>query len=955
MSFAGDDQPFDLDYKPAGDDTPIKDFVRSIDKFAIVGSDVSSAQIMLKSRDGAFITQSNIINSVATTPIIRPYDEFKITVHDPYKAADAPFSRIMIVDDRLPQQSDDGRLYQLELTGREVFLKGIKVTGHFFFTTYRDMLGYIIDTYNANKGSDAPEVELNTDAVPAYAVNTFDFGWGQNCFDAILHVLKLLSLPVPAQGAGNFFESYWSEGTAGDKIRCDIAPIGELGSDEVIVEGTDVTTEFYAGTWQPAEATIVVARGKQDTGRMPRELAEYNALIEEFDNFPAWDSTTNYPTGIYVRYLDRLWQAREDIDVSNLTPDDPSNNATQWRERKFYDYVADRLGTTRAATWGYSPWTKRGQHLAATTNPTGDFNTGVTSRGIIDFNCTILDGPNYRNMVDFHVDSNITSTNITSDIPSSYRENGAILEDTRILFTGTSINGDTVDSFGKEYADALVQYRSGKWIVFRDAQHADECFVYLEGMNYAFLRAFGTSYTTLRDRFTESPHADDAWRPLVTGQFAPHFTLDNVHYPHAINQVTGLVNPRPKSATADYTDDAAIEYVYNWSIGDAQLDLFNSLEGDYGVFSDILGLLGGALSQLEGLFSGHSAYNYGWWGTVFRAPWPPNATNSQIMGSAYKPPTLDLYNLNETPDGTTGFGTSESENLSPITGIHFLFNWDMGFAGQDDLSDFIRIPGPTGNQKFRMFIYDTESNVWVHDFTYRFLGDTEQFVLPLSGFHIYRARNPIDLTFSDAIRNLLNPELKILEIFEQRKVRHIGIAWLESYDQAGRFWPHNITRTFALAVSQFGSGLYTRGTIDGFSFVTTPIAIAKYTSESEQNPNEHSEPPLFSDIHKMQDIKEFPNVYNIEQLKKIAQAELQLSLFEKNNVTVRTRASTDLVPGNPAFFHAENVVDAAETDDSNSTPNTRKMAVKKINYTVNAKDGPGGYQRYVTIKDRINL
>ena len=142
-------------------------------------------------------------------------------------------------------------------------------------------------------------------------------------------------------------------------------------------------------------------------------------------------------------------------------------------------------------------------------------------------------------------------------------------------------------------------------------------------------------------------------------------------------------------------------------------------------------------------FTQREIYQMGWWATLFEAPSPTYSDPLvRKMGYVYggdadnPVPYLDLKNLNHTHDGKTGYDEDSSDELGPLSGFHLLFNFDITIGGN-------RLPGATGNQKFRFHLRDDLDNLWYQDVELRFLGDTQQFIIPFSGFKIYRARNPI--------------------------------------------------------------------------------------------------------------------------------------------------------------------------------------------------------------------
>ena len=190
----------------------ISEYVVRIDKFMDIGTgSITSAQIMLNSTDGQFLTRSDGATAGAT-PLLDQFDEFLLEVEDDYRVtADDlthKFRRIMYLHDQLPQETLEGQLYQLELYGREMYMKRIKIPGHFYFITFQKMIQTIIEYYNAKRGSEQPRIFFDeADAteppdgdVPPYLVGTFDFHLGVNCYDALMSVVARLNLPVAAGG-----------------------------------------------------------------------------------------------------------------------------------------------------------------------------------------------------------------------------------------------------------------------------------------------------------------------------------------------------------------------------------------------------------------------------------------------------------------------------------------------------------------------------------------------------------------------------------------------------------------------------------------------------------------------------------------------------------------------------------------------------------------------------------
>ena len=176
----------------------------SVDKFldADVFYKKNSAQIMLSTKTGRFITQS--YNGV--TPLLQILDEFKLT----WSKSNNNYSRIVFFDTRLPQESVSGNQMQIELFGRERYLEKMQLPGHFIFTTVKDLMILIIEYYNTHRGTSQPELiyldgGTNYLNFPDYPLGTFDFGDGTDILTAIRMLVAWLNLPVPASGAGTLY------------------------------------------------------------------------------------------------------------------------------------------------------------------------------------------------------------------------------------------------------------------------------------------------------------------------------------------------------------------------------------------------------------------------------------------------------------------------------------------------------------------------------------------------------------------------------------------------------------------------------------------------------------------------------------------------------------------------------------------------------------------------------
>ena len=1028
---AREDPPFKVFWlgDPAADPRPdpveITRFVVSIDKFTNVGTgEIPSAQIFINTLDGSFLTSDfGRVPGSATntlTPLIDQFHEFAVEVFDDNNRT---YGRIMYLDELLPQQLEQGQETQLELYGREMFLKKMKIPGHFFFISYKDMIRTIINFYNEHRGSTqpqilveilvpatstTPETRIDTiEAVPEGISGIFDFGDGVNCYDALMQVIGRMALPVQAGGAGDYFELQF-EDLGSNAMICKIFPLGTVSptTGEITLTGKTLYNHGITETRQSTPANIVVARGQQDTGRFPAEQALYTGRLEEWNQIRRYDPALTYGPGSMVYHGQNendnprttAYIARTTIPPGDADTDIATDS--RWWQIRVWDYLGDIQ---------YSPWTqdKATLYRNMLSHPTSPLARGFESPAILDQNGTIRDGPHYRNKVDFIVSGE-------DDIPDEYKyPDGTIPEDTRVLITeythprrGRSDriplkapfgDGTTAfdDPFSHSYRNAMAQYRNGRWIVFHDASEDDECAVKAEGLVYRFREPFriiipasrlpdllpgqatdyvpGSSAARIRNPYiinTEKgvdgpPH----WWPYDNSVQLTPLGNDCFHHPTAIINEKGLVAPIPRNLTDTYQDNSAVTWVYQVGITDsATRDLIIGLVST-AIVASAVPVVGWIISAILAAvvtvgavldaFVSPKMYDFGWWANLFEAPFPKSTHNGigEEVGELFNAPVIDLYNLNSARDGKTGYtDASTSNDLGQIVGIHFLLNWDFRITtGSFDPATDTNVPkDPTepppgrvpgfGNVKFSLYMEDTEDNIWRQELNpYRFLGDTQQFYAPISRFKIYRARNPIHINPEDIVQNILTPELLVLEIFETRRVKRIWIQWDESYDANGRFNPVTILRILQQVYTRVqGGNIQILGTIDAFAFVKAPTAIAT-TGEDGVVP--------FSQKHLMENIRDYPAVSNQSQLQKIANADLQLSSFRKDNFTIVTTGFCDARAGDSIRVREPDIIGA---DDAPRPAGTKKLAVKKINYTVNAKDGPGGFLRHATIVARIN-
>ena len=445
--------------------TDITSYIFQIEKMTDTDQDSpQSAQITMNTIDGAFVTETNGGN----TPLLQQYAELEITLTDD---AGREFRRIMILDETMPDESEaGGHLTKYLLYGREYYLKQVRISGHDFFTTHRNMITRIIAQYNESKQPNQPTIELSMDGVPSYPVNIWRWGEATSAYDALVRVIEGLAAPTKVGGASEYFTMRFTEHASDKgKLTCEIFQMGSKRSAApeymlstttaappgTVLRGQSPNTLHTARTYMPLRGNTVVVRGADDTGRLPVEVAEYSAITELYNRYPLHVLGVEYSAGAYVRtdwyrpepvasMQNRAGQTPLTIDnqydpdgkvyrakqrVPALDSSDnpiPLSNTTYWELRHVRDELGDNNG---------SPWTS---DLEAVKSFCGNResapSTGTilpTSFAVPDSNLVVKDGREYRNWAhvrcsdprdipeDFLYDDNVDRGR---GVPSPYRE-----------------------------------------------------------------------------------------------------------------------------------------------------------------------------------------------------------------------------------------------------------------------------------------------------------------------------------------------------------------------------------------------------------------------------------------------------------------------------------------------------------------------------------------------------
>ena len=892
---------------------------------------ISTSALTLQADFGQFVTDSN----GGTTPIIRQFDRIRIT----YTSIDNDsYSHIFEVINDLAQESRQaGTLLPLTLEGRERNLSLVPFSGFFDPPIgHDDMISRILSVYGGSKNSTTqPTMIDSTNELENYNPNFWDFQYVDNCLDAITSVVNNANLGVSQGGLGDRFAVTFND-VPGDLGIMQISIFSQGSANSANPYRTLTPSDIYepvqrlARLKQPVTGTVVIARGRPGSGGMPKEGDIYKSRLEFYERTPPYNSSLAYPEGSYVSHgtqitnpelpIGQIYQASRDVPANTVPP-----NGTYWLVVPAYEYIGNSIQ--------YSPFT---QHKAALyknecTNPTASFaSDSDASPKMLDYNIFINDAETQRDFVFIRARTDVATSLTSQQRAYLYDRTGyypgfRILVDTSNLGTGQGSFSPSLDAHGtgagrdpngKPYANNAVTWVDGKWYVIKEHEDFDQIVVRNEGLyewNVDF--ASGSRYPASDDgnanrRYRRSSSGNpNGWRKL-DGQFLAN---DCLHSPSSIANVAGLRTPIQKSS-GFYTDNSAVRIVYEYGVTDDTATWHTVLDQIAGFIASASGFLGtfatNAATLAYSLFLTPQYRNAGWWIT-FTAPFPFNTNNSitEDVGELYgggsllelqNHPYFDAYNQRVALSGKAGWNEEDSEDLMEITGVKFQFRLDI-------TANDVSIPFQ-GDIPVAYWVMDDNGTIWKATDKYRFKGDIQNFEFAFGDFTpVYRARSPFGI--SNIVTNILVPELEIREKLNPARIRMQGFQLELAYDDKGRYMPNLLDNIIKPTISNLfspslsGNSVKFIGDIDSIQWVKTPIAIED-GSGLGVNPGRTIFP----------DIKDYPNISNIEQLRRAASAEFVTEYFQYEQYEILQNDRADYSLQDTVFLRDENLV--AENDQT---------------------------------------
>lgn len=928
--------------------TDITEFVHEISQVNFFSDGrISTASIVLQAQNGFFITNTNN----GKTPLLSNADRIRISATD---SDGNSYSHIFeIVDDLGQLNHRGGYLLPLTLEGRERALSQIPFSGFFEDPplSHHAIVERILGTYaNSATPPRQPSIvtlkdgDVETNLLPKYNPNIWDFLFIDNCLDALKTVIRLANQSVTAGGTGDRYAMVFEDdANAVNMMTLSIFPQGQKNAGDTIpiIRANELTNPIIEidKVKRPKTGTVVVARGKPGTGGVPVQGDQYKARLEFYQRIQAsqiWDDSITYPIGADVSFNNIVYEAiRQNTNVR------PDTSAANWKVLTIGEYIGNIQ---------YSPFTqdKAAIFKNECTNPHLPFNPTIEdSPKMLDCNIFIDDEETKRDFVWIREVTDDTSQWSTQERAYLFRGteiyNGfRILVDTQLGTPGGAFaatldaygTGPGNDPNGRPYANNPVVYNDGIWYVIKETEDFDQIVVRFEGLfewNVDFppkSRYPGSDTSNHNHRFRispdENPPSTRQWKELGD-QFLAN---DCLHSPSEIINIPGLINPEPKQGGGFYSDNSAVRITYQMALETESGSWREILDRIVGFIPGV-GLLGSiflrATDALANLFFTPNYRNAGWWMTL-SSPFPFSTHNgiTEQVGQLYgvgtsrqvnvlnKHSTFDIYNQTATFTGKNGWVEDDSTDMMQITGVTFLFKLNITYRqGNQDI-----VLPYEGDIPCSYWCMDDNGTIWKSKTKIGHLNDVGRMTFSFGDFKpVYRARTPFGI--SNIITNLLGPELEIRERLFPSRIRMQGFMVEGSYDDKGRYSP-NIWQTvikptiFNLLDPDTTTLVKFIGDIDYFQWVKTPIAIS-----SEENRNKTIVP----------EFKDYPYITNIEQLQRSANADVDVETFQYEQYAITQNDKADLSLQDSVYLFEKNLIRDAEAPRPSTAPSwvrTRK-------------------------------
>jgi len=868
--------------------------VKSLPMFTDTGTgEVNQARIILRALDGKYINSGNKIDI---------FDRFHIECTD---LGGNSYDRFFEVIDIIPSVTKrEGTLLTLDCLGIEYHTQQVHMSKPFYFANANFVVKDIADMYSENKGSLQPSVaNANTfwngtigNGAPKWTANNYEYGLNEeSCYNRWMDVLEKLGASVSNGGALTFFElSFVANNVNSIKLR--FRDSGD-NTPTVTIKNAKVTRPITVGDQEGMlsnpTGTNILAWGSPNHGTLPVEYSKYDSQLMFFNFRPEWLTGVPYTENAKVKVTDSNQIARHYKATSSHTGVNSGTFATDLSAGKWTPIdMSEEFGDSVQ----YSAWTddKSALWRNAMANPTG-------SQFAWDINLIVWDEGYFRTWVDARA---TTNSHLTDLIDNGGDNEGYAFDftDVTTLPRGFRV---LVDIPGKgassgalnNFDNMVVEWDGSAW-----------------NRKYKFTSDNDRVQIAVIDEAKVYEGNSFATTPTWTAIDGSAFGNECFHPGVSVTEVQGvdLINGTPRSEITDSTNrpdisrdgaqfakniNSALKFTYTWS--DILSSSFSSQTGEW--------------------------YKRGAWAN-FRFPYPVNDYRgiSETVGALYKPDTMDIQNMHLLSDGTRGFNqANQSEDLGAINAISWWQKFEV-ISGIDVDAD----------DPFRVFMIDTADNVVYADYNQQFRDNWEEIRIPISAFRIYRGRKP-----AYGIENILQlippKELEVINIFEWRNIKFIGIQWLQPYDEFGRYNPTKTAFANGDIATLFSAlaGGSVAISIDGFRFIKPLLVSTGGDTTRNLEPN----------------FLQRPNITLYDQLTNDAKSQLEIEKFRAKIFNIETSGDNifDIPFGDSFLLENDKIV---QVDNPKATESTNKIELvnKRAEYSITKpQTGLGGLRRRI--------
>ena len=930
----------------------ITQFVVSLDDLVLQNNGkLSTAKFTLNAEYGQFLTDTN----GGTTPILKQFDRIEIVIidDDGFDVASKVFE---LTTDLTQLTKLTSYFLPLELESTERNAKGIAFSGFFRDppVNFHDMIDKIVVAYD-NSASTIEQPLMTTtfmaidqNQAPKFNPQIWDFTNIDNCYDALMFVIDQMNLPVSAGGAGGRFAiNFIDNPLVPNVIVVRVLKQGNNnpGSIPTLQQNTAHPIMKIDKIKMPSTGTQVIARGRAKTGHLYTEYDFFVSRLEFYRAIPFYDEDVVYEIGIPVRVGTQRYEAILQVPTSTPPP-----NATFWKTIDVGDYVGliDYSPVTKNKLNEFKNGLGKPEGPITTTDFDGtaipDANVVINDRSPTDVTLGTFRSFPLMRIVDDDVSADAFKREYTWQASGKpWIEGTIVLLDLSLgalagFFAADNYgNGAGIDLNNRPYANSVVQYteRSNEsglgydWIVIRVVEDFDQVAVWSERRTYEWNVDFATvdnrNYPG-GDRRRGTAPGPMGWRD-ITDQFLGN---DCFHAPVSITQVDGLFadvieddEPLNDPNGDPYIENSGIkiEFGYN-ALGlsgpyeSVWKTLFHVVAAAFFVTTLLVALTAAVFSK----FITPDYTTMGWWYVIPS----PNALSThngvadigQVYGGDINTIDLhryfDLYNSTRTVKGFTGYNDADSDTLMEVTGFTLLLQFDITSGG-------VRVPF-TGNLPFTHWALTKDGQMWKSPKKFlRKLGETDRLTFEYGDLApAYYARTPLGI--DNIIENILVPEIQRNRVLLKENIILQGLQLEIPYDQHGRYSINLYEQVIKPVFFNFFQGgtddIRFSGIVDAVNWIKTPIAISKF----DQTATKRIINPA---------VKDYPNIVNIEQLQRYADAQEQVEVFQYQQWTVEQGGIGDLPLEDSVFLF-----DADMVNDSDDGPNTIQLTVREIHFSV---------------------